>query len=268
MTADSRELKWLPLSSLVPPARPIRQLASERGMEELRRSVKERGVLVPLVVVPRDEQYEVVAGLRRLLAARDAGIPTVPCVVMPADAGTESWAMWVENRLREQVNALDEAVWLERVASAEALTGRELASRLGVSESWVSQRLSILVWPEDVRSAIASGWLSYAVGRELAAIQDERVRRQCLKMARVSGCTARQAADWRRHASLSEEPMGEPGGGVQGEAPGEGPPAVHTACDLCSSVVAEREQRVWVMCPTCNDAALALRDTYRSGTTP
>lgn len=221
-----------------------------------------------MVVVERGEQYEVVAGLRRLLAAQSAGIATVPCVVMPADAGAESWAMWVENRLREQVNALDEAVWLERVASAEALTGRELASRLGVSESWVSQRLAILVWPDDVRSAIASGWLGYAVARELAAIQDERVRGQCLRMAKVSGCTARQAADWRRHASLSEEPMGEPGGGVQGEAPGEGPPAVHARCDLCEDAMSERDQRVWVMCPTCHKAAVALRETYRSGAGP
>jgi ParB/RepB/Spo0J family partition protein len=219
-------------------------------------------------VVPRGDRYEVVAGLRRLIAAQSAELETVPCVVMPADARTEAWAMWVENRLREQINALDEAMWLERVASAEALTGRELASRLGVSESWVSQRLSILVWPGDVKSALAEGWLSYAVGRELAAIQDDRVRHQCLRMAKVGGCTARQAADWRRHASLSEEPMGEPGGGLAAEAPGDGPPALHTTCDLCGSVVAERDQRVFLLCPTCNDAALALRDSYRSGSTP
>lgn len=268
MTAESRELANIAVDLLDEPDDPIRKMASPEAMDQLRSSVASRGVLVPLVVVRRGERFEVVAGLRRLLAARAAGIEQVPCVVMPKDASEEAWAMFVENRLRESVNALDEALWLQRVLKTEGLSARDMATRLGVSESWISQRLAILVWPEDVRSALAEGWLGYAVARELAGIAEEQSRRQALRMAKVGGCTARQAADWRRQSELADGLVEQGGRAGSRENGRSEPPAIETRCELCVRVVAELDQRILLLCPECRQAVQALRDQYAAESKP
>lgn len=268
MTAESRELRNISVDLLEEPSEPIRRLASEQGMEELRRSVAARGVLVPLIVVRKDDRFEVVAGLRRLLAARATGVVEVPCVVMEDERAARTWAMWAENRIREGINALDEARWLSVILEEERIPACELAIRLGVSESWLSQHLSILLWPDDVRTALGEGWLSFAVARELAGIKGDQERRQALRMAKVSGCTARQAADWRRQYEKNDGLLQEPGGGLTSDVPGETAPPVETLCELCTEEVREQEQRLLVLCPTCYQAVASLRESYTSGLTP
>lgn len=261
---SDRELKRIPVDSLAEPSRAIRRLADADAMEELRRSVAEHGVLVPLVVVEKGERFEVVAGYRRLLAARAAGLVDVPCVVIPGGAAEEAWAMFVENRLREGINPLDEALWLNELIQESGESNRDLAARLGVSESWVSQRLSLLMWPEDVKSGVAEGWLSFTVGRELAQIGDERRRRQVLRMAKVSGCTARQAADWRRAWQAEQGALTIDSQGGEYRQPGDPGETVEVRCELCVQVVPEYEQRVLVLCPACKASVDALREQYQA----
>lgn len=268
MTTESRELKSVSVDLLDEPSEPIRKLASERGMEELRRSVAARGVLVPLIVVAKGDRFEVVAGLRRLLAARATGVVQVPCVVMEDERAARTWAMWAENRIREGINALDEARWLSVILEEERVPACELAQRLGVSESWLSQHLAILLWPPDVRTAVGEGWLSFAVARELAGIKGDQERRQALRMAKVSGCTARQAADWRRQYDKASGLVQEPGGGLTSELPGGTGGQVETRCELCSEDVRERDQRLLILCPTCHKAVASLRESYTSQGTP
>lgn len=264
----NRELRSIPLDVLDEPARAIRKLADFEALEELRSSVAEHGVLVPLVVVRDGDRYRVVAGLRRLLAARAAGLVDVPCVVISGGPANEGWAMFVENRLREAINPLDEALWLGELVQEEGLSNRDLAARLGVSESWVSQRLAITLWPEDVRSGLAEGWLSFTVARELVQIGDERRRRQALRMAKVSGCTARQAADWRRcwQTELGGLTMDNAGGEYR--EPGDPPPVVEMRCELCMGVLSEYDQRVLVLCPGCKASVDALRAQYEAQSSP
>lgn len=262
MSAESRELLTVAVDLLDEPGQPIRRLATERGMEELRRSVAARGVLVPLIVVRKEGRYEVVAGFRRLLAARAAGVEEVPCVVMEDEHEARVWAMWAENRIREGINPLDEAQWLHVILEAERIPAHELAIRLGVSDSWVSQRLAILVWPDDVRSALGEGWLTFAVARELAGIKGDQERRQALRMAKVSGCTARQAADWRRQYEKGDGLVQEPGGGLTSESRGGQESPMETRCELCAEEVSEREQRLLVLCPVCQQAVVSLRESF------
>jgi len=164
---SEREVKqWkyreVPLSAIQRPAVELRTAATESGMSELRSSIAERGILVPVIVASTDIGYRLVAGKRRVLCAESLGLATVPAVVVPPDERWEMWATAAENRVRESVNAVDEAQWLQRRMEQLCLSGVELAAVLGVSPSYVSQRLSSLQWPEDVRAALASGELSFS----------------------------------------------------------------------------------------------------------
>lgn len=264
MLDGKRELREVPVDLLDEPTEPIRRLADVDEMERLCRSVAERGVLVPLVVVQEGKRFRVVAGLRRLHAARATGIVSVPVVVIPSDPGDEAWAMYAENRLREAINPLDEAQWLHRVSEALGLRQSDLAARLQVSESWVSQRIGILAWPADVRSALAEGWLTFAVGRELSQIGAESRRRQALRMAKVSGCTARQAADWRRHWQAEQGEFTVGRGAREYRQPSEDSAQLEVRCELCERVLSEAEQRILMLCQVCKAAVDELRAQYQA----
>jgi len=155
------QLKEIAVDAIQGPSVELRTAGTESGMSELRSSIAERGILVPVIVAETDIGYRLVAGKRRVLCAKSLGLATVPAIVVEPDEAWESWATAAENRLRESVNAVDEAHWLQRRMEQLHVSGGELAAVLGVSPSYVSQRLSSLQWPEDVRAALASGQLSF-----------------------------------------------------------------------------------------------------------
>ena len=140
----------------------LRQSGSEAGMDDLRSSIAAHGVLVPIIVAETDIGYRLVAGKRRLLCAAALGLATVPAIVVPADPEWEAWAMSAENRVRESIGPTDEAEWLARQLEQRSCSAAALAGILGVSPSYVSQRLSCLTWPEDIREALASRLISFS----------------------------------------------------------------------------------------------------------
>lgn len=258
----SRRYKVISLDTLKVEMGLARSSVSESGMEELRKSVAARGVLVPILVAEEKEGYRVIAGARRAVAAKEAGLAMVPAIVVDAERSWEWWAKLAENELREALNAYDLATWLKALLDESGQSQAELASALGVSEPWVSQRLALLSWPPDVRDAVRVGKLSYAVGRELAAVSEDSAREGYLRSAVVSGCTVRQAAQWRRGWEASKagkqpsvvaelpsvEPSGEPGAvrecAVCRERKPEGELLMLVLCKTCAETLQELSQRI------------------------
>jgi ParB family chromosome partitioning protein len=233
----------------------LRRSASEEGMESLRRSISQRGILVPLILAEEGKKYRLVCGRRRLLCARSLELATVPALVVKCGREWRRWAMAVENREREEINPYDEALWLRDVLGAAKVTQRELSAELGVDESYVSQRLSMLEWPEELRSAVASGDISFSVGRELALITDDGRRKSLLVVAVEGGCSARQAAAWRREWEASLLPPGlSLVEGIRGPGGADAGGSEHT-CALCHSSIPEAQVRTLIVCDACSEAA-------------
>lgn len=211
----------------------VRQTGSVEAMEGLKGSIREKGMLVPIVVVEEGEGYRLIAGSRRVLCARSLGLVRVPAMIVEAEQEWLEWAALAENREREALNAYDEARYVFGLVTGRAGSQSEVARVLGVSESWVSQRLAILDWPDDVKEALVERKIPYAVGRELAAITADDDRAMYVHQAAVSGCTARQAVQWRKswEASLAR-PEQLP---VQSESEKPPPPVsiVPSRCYLC-----------------------------------
>jgi len=219
------DYRLIPLDTIELPVPGLRTLADPSTREELRESIRRRGVLVPIIVRELPEGYLLIAGRRRVLAAREAGLVTIPSSIVQPDSKWERWASLTENRMREPLNAYDEAHYLARIISEGKMNQKELAEVLDVGPNWVSQRIGILEWPTNVRNAVAEGKLGFAVARELAGIPSAAYRRLCVEQALRSGCTVRQAAEWRK-ASPAEpsaipqvsasEPEASPGGLILG----------------------------------------------------
>jgi ParB/RepB/Spo0J family partition protein len=241
------------------PEKLLRRQVDEEALERLRRSIASHGVLVPLVMVAAGERFRLVAGLRRYLCARAIGLATVPALVVKERGSWERWAMWAENDERENVNAVDEGVWMAEQIEESGIGQKELAAMLGVSESFVSQRLSVLAWPADVVEAVAMSVVSWSVGRELSQITDSRTRAYCLDVARRCGCSVRQAAMWRQNWQK----------GVNGSSSGRGSGAAGAVressrgvavCVVCREEDADGGGLIQYVCERC----LAALESARS----
>lgn len=264
MPSDKPELKEVPVDAIERPEVELRCHVDEAKIEELRRSIKRHGVLVPIIVSRTEKGYRLVAGLRRLVCAAANGLATIPAIVVAKDVEWEDWATWAENELREGVNPVDEATWIAAVLERRNLSNAQAAALFDRSEPWVSQRLAILRWPEDVRAAVRDGWLSYSAGREIAAITDDVARRYCLRTAHRLGCSTRQAESWRRN--WQKERMGRGSSGSAGDFLDEPTGrAEEAACLLCDKVCKAHEGMVHFTCNNCLSIIQSVLNQEKEG---
>lgn len=135
---------YLAVDAIAPSAVQPRQNFSPAQLEELSRSIAEYGVLSPLTVRPRQGGYELVAGERRLRAARMAGLHEVPCIIMELDLEEASFIALVENLQRNDLDFLEEARGIAQLIRLFGLSQEECARRLGKSQSAVANKLRLL----------------------------------------------------------------------------------------------------------------------------
>jgi ParB/RepB/Spo0J family partition protein len=165
----------LDVAVLMPDPRNPRAKADPATLGELVASIKALGIVQPLVVrplpAPQLGKFLVIAGHRRLAAAKKAGLKLVPAVVREATAGEAHLAQFAENHGREDLTPLEEAGHLKRVLEASKVTQEQLAKQIGVSPSVVSDALKLLELPKPVHALFEGEHaLSAAHGRELARL--------------------------------------------------------------------------------------------------
>jgi ParB family chromosome partitioning protein len=143
-------------------------------IEELASSIREKGIIQPLIVRETDEGYELIAGERRLRAAKLAGLSSVPAVIRDvADAEALELAL-IENIQRENLNPIEEAQAYQRLIEEFSLTQEEMAQKVGRDRTTITNSLRLLALPQIVRRDLAAGVLTPGHGRALLALADER----------------------------------------------------------------------------------------------
>lgn len=210
-------MRQIPLEAITPNPYQPRQGLSEERLEELVASVREQGILQPLVVRACREGYQLVAGWRRLEAARRAGLAEVPAMVRECGDREMLELALVENLQREDINAIEEAVALRRLAGDFGLTQEEIAQRLGRSRPAVANSLRLLNLPEAIRESIARGDLSAGHGRALLAVDNtdrmmtfwEKILRDDLSVRGAEALVA--AADVPRETPAATKPAPDRG---------------------------------------------------------
>jgi ParB family chromosome partitioning protein len=174
----------VPVSLISPNPLQPRKTFNEASIEELARSVREHGIVQPLVVTRSGDRYKLIAGERRFRAAQKAGLTTVPVVVK--DAIGESDALQValiENIQREDLNPIEEAMAYHQLHRDFGLTQEEIAKRVGKERSTVANFLRLMKLPDSVKRLLAAGQLSMGHARALLAV--ETTRKQELLAERV-----------------------------------------------------------------------------------
>lgn len=174
----STRVQYIPLGRIRPNPQQPRRSFDDEGLAELAASIRSCGILQPLTVRRAGEGYELVAGERRLRAARIAGLREVPCLV--AQVGEEDSALLalMENLQRRDLDCWEEAQAIARLISRYGLSQEEAARRLGRAQPTVANKLRLLRLPEDVRALLRENGLTERHARALLRLQDPEVQRR------------------------------------------------------------------------------------------
>jgi len=172
-TAGLSGIREIPLSQIVPNPHQPRRSLNENSLAELAASLKANGLIQAIVVRPiGEDKYELIAGERRWLAARLAGLETVPAHIREADAFTQAqWAL-VENIQREDLNPIDRASAYQTLMRQLGLTQAELANRMGEERSSIANYLRLNELAAEPRELVRTGQLSLGHAKVLAGVDD------------------------------------------------------------------------------------------------
>ena len=171
---------WLPVDELDPnPVQP-RKNFPDGDLQELSDSIAQYGILNPLTVRLRDNKYELVAGERRLRAARLAGLYDVPCILLDVSLEDASLIALVENLQRRDLDFLEEANGLSQLIKLFGMSQEEAARRIGKSQSAVANKLRLLKLPEDVLRSLCDNGLTERHGRALLRLPTAEAQRLAL----------------------------------------------------------------------------------------
>lgn len=185
------QLKELPIEKIVRDEEQPRKEFNKEAMEALAASIKEHGILQPLVVTKEEGQYKIVAGERRWRAAKMAGLDKIPAIVRTMDSQHRLELSIIENAQREDLNAIELATAYAKLKAQFNLTAKEIAARVGKSEATVTNTLRLLNLPDEVKKVMVKEKLTEGVMRPLVTAEKELVKKALPKIV-AEGWTARK----------------------------------------------------------------------------
>ena len=189
---DSGRVLFLPVDSILPNPDQPRTLFSQAELEELANSIQSMGILQPLTVRRREGGWELVAGERRLRAAKLAGLREVPCLSIQTDSQSASLLALVENLQRRDLDFWEEALALRKLIDTYHLSQEEAARRLGKSQSAVANKLRLLKLSPQVLSILREGGATERHARALLRLEDPAQQREAARQVTQRSLTVAQ----------------------------------------------------------------------------
>ncbi len=202
------EVKLIDINELQPNPLQPRGTITPESLVDLVDSIKEHGILEPLVVAKTPAGYQIVAGERRWRASRLAGLTHVPVIIRETSPKGMLEMALVENVQRIDLNPLDRAKGLERLQTEFGLSTSEMATRIGKSVAYVSNSLRLLALPDALKDGLLSGLISEGHARALAAIDDVSLMVEAYKIILKESGSVRRAEELaRRMKAKSKQSM-------------------------------------------------------------
>ncbi|MCK9228109.1 MAG: ParB/RepB/Spo0J family partition protein [Syntrophorhabdaceae bacterium] len=175
---DKGTSRSIAIDQIVPNPSQPRIRMDDRSIDELAASISEKGILQPILVKNKGKLYEIIAGERRYRAAILAGLREIPAIIRDVDDREALEIALMENLQREDLNPLEIAAVYEKFIDEFAYTHEELAKKMGVDRSSVTNCLRLLKLPEWVRDIMAEGRLTQGHGRVLLSLKNEREQKK------------------------------------------------------------------------------------------
>ena len=185
-------VQYINIHDIMPNANQPRKTFSEEKIDELAKSIKEHGIIQPIVVRKKDKSYEIVAGERRWRAARKAELTQVPCLIRELSDEQNMLIAIIENMQREDLNPVEEAEGLNQMIATFGMTQEQISRSVGKSRPYIANSLRLLKLPDYIKEDMAEGRISAAHGRTLIPVEDETVRKALCERIIKEGISVRE----------------------------------------------------------------------------
>lgn len=182
MNQDNKdEVVYLYLDDIIPNRFQPREVFDEKALKELAVSIKEHGVIQPIIVRNVNGKYEIIAGERRYKASALAGLTKIPAIIRDLDDKESSKVALLENLQRKNLNAIEEARTYQKILELDQMTQDELAKTMGKSQSAVANKIRLLSLPDEVQDAVLKEKISERHARALLNVPDAKKQKELLK---------------------------------------------------------------------------------------
>lgn len=199
-----RDVVYLKVTELQPNPLQPRGLLSAESLEELTASIKEHGILEPLIVAKTPVGYQIIAGERRWKAAKIVGLKTVPCLIEETTPRGMLEMALVENVQREDLNPLERAQAFKRLINEFNLSSNEIAERIGKSLAYVSNSVRLLELPDAIKDGLISDLITEGHARALAGVRNLKLMLEAYKLVLKNSYNVRNTEELARRANKGE----------------------------------------------------------------
>ncbi len=204
--AEAPPLSLVRVDRISPNRNQPRKAFDKQSFTDLVASVKEFGLIQPIILRPTGDSFEIVAGERRWRAAKEAGLEEVPAIVKDSSDTESIEIALIENIQRENLNALEEAAAFQQLIEDFGITQAELAARVGKSRAAITNTMRLLQLPADIQKQVAGGKVSSGHARAVLSLADEGAQRRLVERIVSDELSVRQAEDVARLWKLAREP--------------------------------------------------------------
>ena len=211
-SAAAEATNEVPVGEILPGAMQPRNGMDDDSLGELAESIRENGIMQPLVVRPREGGYELIAGERRWRAAQMAGLAKVPIVIRDVDDRTALELALVENLQRENLDPIEESRGYAQLMDQFDLTQEEVAAKVGKNRATVANALRLIKLPPEVQAHVRDGRLSSGHAKAILGLKNAKDQVAAAKRVLKKELSVRQTEDWV--ASLGQAAPGKTKGGA------------------------------------------------------
>jgi ParB family transcriptional regulator, chromosome partitioning protein len=184
--------RLIPVAEIVPGKSQPRLAIREEALAELAASIREKGLLQPIILRRKGTGYEIIAGERRYRAASMVGLREVPAIVKDVSDTEALEIALIENLQREDLNAVEVAIVYERFVEDFGYTHEEVAKKVGINRSSVSNFIRLLKLPEWIKNLITEGKLTHGHARVLITLKNEEEQKRFVKKVSEEGTSVRE----------------------------------------------------------------------------
>jgi ParB family chromosome partitioning protein len=203
--ADTQQILHLDIDVIQANPLQPRGLISPESLGDLANSIKEHGIIEPLVVAKTPAGYQIIAGERRWRAAKLASLTTVPVVVKETTARGMLEMAIVENVQREDLNPIERAQAFQRLIEEFGLPLSEIAKRVGKSESYVSNTMRLMALPDAIKDGLISGAITEGHARAIAGLGEVKLMVEAYKTILAESASVRRAEDLARRLKAQND---------------------------------------------------------------
>ena len=192
---------FINLEKIVPNPHQPRQDFNQEKIQELANSIEEHGILEPLIVSKKDSQWELIAGARRLEAAKKAGLKQAPAIIREVNDEQKLAIALVENIQRDSLNPIEEACAYQSLSKQFNLTQEKISQKTGKSRTAIANTLRLLSLPLEIQKGLAAGKISEGHGRVILSLSSPEKQRALYQEIIRSNMTVRQTEEKARKLS-------------------------------------------------------------------